>query len=146
MPDNMYRKTKSSSTKGLEKFLGELQLVVMEIIWEHQPISVAGVITVLNHRDRNLAYTTVMTIMGRLAEKGWLVAEKQGRTYFYHAVRSRQEAEAAAVGEVVRALLQDFGEVVVAQLVKELEVMDPNQLARLAELARESEPKDDKQA
>ena len=145
MSDKAYRRAKSSSNSGLEKFLGELQVAVMEVVWEHQPISVASVLTALNDHDRNLAYTTVMTIMSRLAEKGWLVAEKRRRTYFYHAVRSRQEAEAAAVGEVVRALLQDFGEVVVAQLVKELEDIDPNQLARLAELARETEAKDDEQ-
>lgn len=146
MPDKAYGRAKSSSNSGLEKFLGELQVAVMEVVWKRQPISVADVLTALKQQNRNLAYTTVMTIMSRLTEKGWLVAEKRGRTYFYRAARSRQEAEAAAVGEVVRALLADFGEVVVAQLVKELEDTDPNQLIRLAELARESEQKDDEQA
>ena len=146
MSNKNYHRTKSNSSHGLEKFLGELQLAVMEIVWQRQPINVAGVLAELNQNNRHLAYTTVMTIMSRLAEKGWLVSETRGRTYFYRALQSRSEAEAAAVGEVVRALLQDFGDVAVAQFVKELEDADPNQLTRLAELARESEPKDDKQA
>lgn len=143
--NNIYRRAKSSAATGLEKFLGELQLAVMEVVWERQSVNVADVLTALNQQNRNLAYTTVMTIMGRLTEKGWLITEKRGRTYFYRAARSRPDAEAAAVSEVVRALLQDFGDVVVAQLVKELEDTDPKQLARLADLARESEPKDDGQ-
>ena len=140
MPNSKYTKAKNPS-KGLEKFLGELQLAVMEVVWERQPISVSEVLNALNEQ-RNLAYTTVMTIMSRLAEKGWLVSEKRGRAYFYQAARSREEAEAAAVGEVVRALLEDFGEVAIAQFVKELDEINPHQLSRLAELAREVESND----
>lgn len=142
MPDPKYTKAKNSS-RGLEKFLGELQLAVMEIVWERQPVSVADVLRVLNEQNRNLAYTTVMTIMSRLADKGWLVTEKRGRAFFYRAVHSRTEAETAAVGEVVRALLEDFGEVAIAQFVKELDEIDPTQLSRLAEMTREVEPNDE---
>jgi len=142
MPNSKYMKAKNPS-KGLEKFLGELQLAVMEVVWERQPISVSEVLNALN-AQRDLAYTTVMTIMSRLAEKGWLVLEKRGRAYFYQAARSREEAEAAAVGEVVRALLEDFGEVAIAQFVKELDEIDPQQLSRLAELAREVESNDER--
>lgn len=142
MPDPKYTKAKNPS-KGLEKFLGELQLAIMEIVWERQPVSVSDVLRVINEQNRNLAYTTVMTIMSRLADKGWLVAEKRGRAFFYRAVHSRAEAEMAAVGEVVRALLEDFGEVAIAQFVKELDEIDPTQLSRLAELTREVEQNDD---
>lgn len=143
MPDKTYRRIKGNSGKGLEKFLGELQLAVMEVVWKHQPASVADVLNILNQQQRNLAYTTVMTIMSRLTEKGWLVSEKRGRAYFYKAARSREEAEETAVGEVVRGLLQDFGELAIAQFVKELDEIDPNQLSRLAELAREVDQNDE---
>lgn len=144
MPDKTYRRIKGSSGKGLEKFLGELQLAVMEIVWNHQSVNVSDVLNILNQQQqRNLAYTTVMTIMSRLAEKGWLIPEKRGRAYFYQAARSRDEAEAEAVGEVVRGLLEDFGELAIAQFVKELDEIDPNHLSRLAELAREVEQNDE---
>lgn len=143
MPDATYRRLKGNPGKGLEKFLGELQLAVMEVVWKRQPISVFDVLTELHQQKRDLAYTTVMTVMSRLAEKGWLITEKQGRAYVYHAVHSRQEAEAVAVGEVVRALLQDFGPVAITQFAKELDEINPEHLARLHELTQDTEPSDD---
>ena len=145
MPDETYRRTTRNSGKGLEKFLGELQLAVMEAVWKRQPVSVSDVLTELNQQKRDLAYTTVMTTMSRLAEKGWLISEKQGRAFYYRAVHSREEAEAAAVGEVVRALLEDFGEIAVAQFVKGLDEIDLERLARLNELTQEVEQGDDEQ-
>jgi predicted transcriptional regulator len=142
MPDATYRRLKGTPGRGLEKFLGELQLAVMEVVWKRQPVSVSDVLTELHQQKRDLAYTTVMTIMSRLAEKGWLISEKHGRAYLYRAVHSREEAAAAAVGEVVRALLQDFGPIAVAQFAKELDEIDPEGLVRLHDLSQEGEPGD----
>lgn len=138
MPDNMYRKIKNKPGNRLEKFLGELELAIMEIVWEREPIKVSDVLTVLNNQKHHLAYTSVMTVMSRLVEKGWLKAEKHGRAFFYCTVHSRQEAEATAVGDVVRALLNDFGDVAVAEFIKELDGISPETLNRLAELSREN--------
>ena len=143
MSHGAYQRLKQKSGQGLEKFIGELELAVMEITWQHELVSVRDVLRTLNENGRNLAYTTVMTVMSRLAEKGWLTAEKQGRAYLYRATYSRQQAEAEAVGQVMRALLQDFGDVAVAQFVKELDEMDPEQLSRLAELVQEIERGED---
>ncbi|MBZ0294895.1 MAG: BlaI/MecI/CopY family transcriptional regulator [Anaerolineae bacterium] len=146
MADDLYRKARNKNAKGLGKFLGELELAVMRVIWDREPATVSDVLETLHQEEgRRLAYTTVMTIMSRLTEKGWLVAEKQGRAFSYRAVHSRQEAEAAAVSSVMRALLEDFGDVVVTQFVKELDDLDPNQLARLAKLADEPEEADDRE-
>lgn len=142
MPDETYRRTTRNAGKGLEKFLGELQLAVMEVVWKCQPVSVSDVLTELNRQKRDLAYTTVMTTMSRLAEKGWLISEKQGRAFFYRAVHFREEAEAAAVGEVVRALLEDFGLIAIAQFVKGLDEIDPERLASLNALTQEAEQDD----
>lgn len=145
MAEDLYRKARNKNAKGLEKFLGELELTVMNVVWDRQPVTVSDVLVVLHQEEeRQLAYTTVMTIMSRLAEKGWLVAEKQGRAFSYRAVHSHQEAEAAAVRSVVHALLEDFGDVAVTQFVKELDDIDPNQLARLAKLADEPGAADDR--
>jgi predicted transcriptional regulator len=143
MPEKKYRQAKNNSS-GLEKFLGELQLAIMEIVWERQPIKVADVLTILNEAGRNLAYTTVMTVMSRLDEKGWLLSEKHGRAFVYRATYLREEAQAVAVAEVIRSLLQDFGDLAVAQFVKELDDIDSEQLSRLAEMAREREENNEK--
>ncbi len=146
MPPHKYSRRTRETRVRLEKFLGELELAVMEIVWAHGPVTVRTVLDLLNQGERALAYTTVMTILSRLAEKGWVRTEKEGRAFLYQATRSPEEAEAAAVGEVVRALLHDFGEVAVAQFVKELDQVEASQLARLAELGREAEQEQDEES
>lgn len=138
-----YKKQQNPHGKGYEKFFGELELAVMEIVWDQQPVSVGKVLETLNESDdRSWAYTTIMTVMGRLAEKGWLTAEKQGRAYVYSATYSRDEAAATLAGGVVDSLLEDFGDVAVAQFVEALDRIDPEWLKRLAELAEEGEERD----
>ena len=144
MTDRLYRKARNKTGRGLEKFLGELELAAMDIVWERESVTVADVLESLNQEDnRQLAYTTVMTIMSRLADKGWLTAEKRGRAYAYRATYTRSEAEVAAVSSGVRSLVEDFGEVAIAQFVKELDDVDPKQLTRLAALADDTEEKDE---
>ena len=146
MTDELYRKAQNKNARGLEKFLGDLELAVMNLVWDLESATVSDVLERLNQeKDRQLAYTTVMTIMSRLAGKGWLISEKKGRAYVYQAVYSKQDAEAVAVGSVVRALLEDFGDVAVAQFVRELDEIDSGQLAQLAQLAEDSEDNDESQ-
>ncbi len=146
MPQDLYDKATNESHQRLDKFFGELELAVMEIVWGHTWVNVRDVLGVLKREGRPLAYTTVMTVMSRLNDKGWLVVEKRGRAYYYRAAYARAETEATAVGEVVRALLHDFGDVAVAQFVKELDEIDPDHLSRLAALIQGVEHgKDDAQ-
>lgn len=143
MPPRPYRKITQRPGKGAEKLLGELELAIMRVAWSRKSVTVRDVVAVLN-KKRPLAYTTVMTVMSRLAEKGLLVAEKGGKTYTYHAAHTREEFEARAAGQVVHSLITDFGgEVALSQFVKELAASDPDQLARLAELARRAQETQD---
>jgi predicted transcriptional regulator len=57
---------------------------------------------------RDLAYTTVMTVMGNLAKKGLLKAEKAGKAHLYLATQTRDAFTEAAVARVVDELLKDF--------------------------------------
>jgi predicted transcriptional regulator len=140
----LYQRVKKAPGKGLEKFLGELELAVMEVVWARGEATVSEVLGTLNAQNRALAYTSVMTVMSRLTEKGWLKTEKRGRAYVYSAIYSRQEAEAVAVGEVVHALLTDFGDLAVAQFVKELDEVDPERLNQLVQFVRGNESSDDR--
>ncbi len=79
-----------SSKKGIRQMLGDLESDIMELIWSKSPISVRKVHECLA-RDRSIAYTTVMTVMTRLAEKGLLKREQHGRAYYYIPTQSREE-------------------------------------------------------
>jgi predicted transcriptional regulator len=81
--------------------LGDLEASVMDVLWRTAgPLRVREVLEVLNKR-RNLAYTTVMTVLDNLHRKGWVARELDGRAYRYHATRSREEAAAQALREVL---------------------------------------------
>ncbi len=56
-------------------------------------------------RDREVAYTTVMTVLDRLAKKGLVAQEKDGRAYRYRAAATRGEMTA----DLMREALEEFG-------------------------------------
>jgi len=141
MPARSYSKLTRRPGKGAEKLLGELELTIMNEIWRRKSATVRDVLDALSEEHR-LAYTTVMTVMGRLAEKGLLDFEKHGKTHHYKAALTREDFEAQAARNVVRSLLTDFGEeVVLSQFVQELSSVDPDRLARLEEMARLAQEK-----
>ncbi|PJE96293.1 CopY family transcriptional repressor [Streptomyces carminius] len=75
--------------------LGELEDAVMTRVWRwNRPVTVREVLDDLR-RERPVAYTTVMTVMDNLREKGWLRREREGRAYRYEAVSTRAAYSAA---------------------------------------------------
>jgi predicted transcriptional regulator len=114
------------------KRLGALEGEVMRMVWAaDEPQTVRAVLEELNrHRRPQLAYTTVMTVMGRLAEKGVLRRARTGRQYVYEPAVADEAA--IAVGEVVR----DFGEAAVAPFV-EAARSDPMLRRRLQRLMKD---------
>jgi predicted transcriptional regulator len=86
--------------KAIDK-LGELERAVMEQVWalseaDEPWVSVRDVFEALS-TTRDLAYTTVMTVMGRLADGGLLLKERSGRAHLYTAAGSREELTADAM-------------------------------------------------
>lgn len=68
--------------KGLSVFLGSSESKLMEIAWEQKEISVKTAL--FYYPDTNKpAYTTVMTILSRLADKNLLQKKKSGRSFLY---------------------------------------------------------------
>lgn len=86
----------------------------MRAVWSAgRPISVRELVDRLNAtRSEPLAYTTVMTVMARLAQKDVLRRRRHGRAYLYEA--TAEDAADIAVRNVVR----DFGDAAVAHLVE----------------------------
>ena len=114
----------------------ETEWEIMRVVWARESVTVRDVLDALAE-TRPLAYTTIMTIMGRLVDKGLLATEKQEKTYLYRAKQTPAEFEAQTVGRVIQALLTDFGgEMAISQFVEQLSAVDPDQLQRLAEMAK----------
>ena len=129
----LYRKLVNEAKSGVEKLLGELEGAVMEVLWTRQEATVREVVDELN-RTRSLAYTTVLTIMSRLVEKGLLTQSKVGRAHLYKPAMSQEAYVAEVSGQVVRSLVEDFGDIALAQFSQQLDNLDPARLAALKAL------------
>jgi predicted transcriptional regulator len=114
--------------------LGPLESEIMQVLWAApEPLSVRAVLEDINRaRRRPLAYTTVMTVMARLADKEILVRHKDGRGYVYEA------AVADAAGIAVRDVIRGFGESAVASFVEQAR-SDPKLAKRLRRLMQEKQ-------
>jgi predicted transcriptional regulator len=80
---------------------GELEAVIMERLWQRdRPALVREILDDLRG-DRDLAYTTVMTVMDNLYRKGWLRRERDGRAWRYEPTGSRSGYTAALMNEAL---------------------------------------------
>jgi predicted transcriptional regulator len=113
--------------------LGSLEAEVMAVMWsDREPRSVRSVLDELNRGRRHPhAYTTVMTVMARLAEKDILRRKKDGRGYLY------EVAVGDEAGIAVRDVIRDFGDSAVASFVEQARA-DPKLARRLERLMRET--------
>ena len=104
----------------------------MEVLWRAgRPLPVREVATALNaERTATLAYTTVMTVMSRLAGKGILARSRAGRRFVYAPVA----ADAAEIA--VRGVLEEFGDAALARFVQRAE-LDPALRERLRRLTEQ---------
>ena len=87
----------------LSRPLPELELEVMKVLWSLETGTVAAVKERLDPR-RPLAYTTVMTVLDRLARKGAVTRRKEGRGYLYKPAISSADAREVAIDR----LLSDY--------------------------------------
>jgi predicted transcriptional regulator len=82
--------------------LGPLEITVMEILWTRGESNVREVV---DHLNRPLAYTTVMTTLDRLYKKGLLARRKSDRAFLYSPVLNRAEWERKRAGDFVADFL-----------------------------------------
>ncbi|WP_046470301.1 BlaI/MecI/CopY family transcriptional regulator [Allosalinactinospora lopnorensis] len=80
---------------------GELEAAIMRSVWASDaPMRVRDVLDDLR-RDRDIAFTTVQTVMEILYRKGWLQRTKQGRAYYYWAAASQEDYITGLVEEAL---------------------------------------------
>ncbi|WP_308287197.1 BlaI/MecI/CopY family transcriptional regulator [Actinomadura parmotrematis] len=92
------------------KGLGELERTVMEVLWAREDAGLAAATARDVSRalagDRDLAHTTVMTVLDRLAKKDFLQRERDGRAWRYRPVESRE----GYVAELMLGALNETGD------------------------------------
>lgn len=122
--------------KGLRKVFGDLEAGIMEVIWAQGHATVADVHKVLEGQ-REIAYTTVKTVMGRLAQKGHLRRKTADRAHIFTPTRSRDEFLREMSDAVLSGLFSEFGQPIAAHLLETISQWDPTSLDRLQSLIEE---------
>jgi len=103
------------------KPLGELEAEIMTILWNLKNASVRAVLNRLC-KKREAAYTTIMTTMSRLHAKGVLKRHQDASgAYIYTPTEDKQSFLAHVSGNMINNLLNNFGEVAVAQFIDIIE-------------------------
>ena len=106
----------------LESIFGSLETQVMKKIWQHkEPVKVRDIYEELK-KERKIAYTSVMTTMNNLHEKGILDRDVQtgrgGLLYIYWPKLSRTQVESTIVERVLDSLIKNFSESVTSYLME----------------------------
>jgi predicted transcriptional regulator len=100
----------------------------MEALWKTQEASVRDVLEAIGN---GYAYTTVMTVMQRLQEKGVLRRRLVDGAYLYQAVAARDQYAKETVQKMLDQLVDGFGDVALAQFLDTLDEVSPERLQRL---------------
>ena len=81
--------------------MGELEAAVMDALWDEGGWMTPGEVHEALSEEHPLAYTTFMTVLVRLWEKGRVDRQRDGRAYAYHAVETRDEYAARRMNELL---------------------------------------------
>jgi len=112
--------------------LGELQLQLMQTLWERGPLS-AREITEEMSKTAPVAHSTVQTLLRRLENKGVVQHTSDGRTFLYSAAVAETDVQQSAFRDVFRGMFGGSASLLVAHLI-EHESISKEELAALREL------------
>jgi predicted transcriptional regulator len=117
------------------------QLEILRVLWEKGEATVTDIHRTLR-AERELAPTTIATLLSRLEKRGLVTYRTEGRQYVYRAVLQERDAQQHALVEVTRGLFAGDVPGMVSQLLSSHEI-HPGDLARVRELidAKEREIK-----
>ena len=126
--------------------LGPLEAEILNIIWELGSATVKDVHDrILADPARELAYTSVTTVLRRLTEKGWLVCDKRERAFYWQPMVTQQQAQAIKAHEQLHRFLAVGNPDIVAVFADSLDAASVEKLKLIAQridAARQAREKD----
>jgi predicted transcriptional regulator len=115
--------------------LGDLGTAVMAVVWDSEQCDVNEVLERLVW-DKPLAYTTIMTVMTRLVDKGFLERSRSGRKFIYKAVAQREEVARNRFRKIVDGFYGGLTGMAVSELLSDDDDVSEEELQALEELVR----------
>lgn len=98
--------------------LTEAEQRVMRVLWAEGEASVRDVMTILSQK-RPTAYTTVLTLLRILTDKGYVAPRKQGKAFIYRPLVERHEARSRALGQLISQFFEGSPTELAQHLVKD---------------------------
>ncbi len=127
---------------SLSEVLGPLEAEIMDVVWDHGEVTVRDVHNTLNS-SHPIAYTTVMTTLGRLTDKGLLQRIEDQPAHRYSAIVLRDQYADSTVKSVVDWLMGHFPDPAVAYFIDRVEEEDEEVIDRLREAIEQRRARDD---
>jgi len=116
----------------------ELELEILKVLWQQGSLSGREVRDTLAARSRDLAYTSVMTVMGIMEDKGYLRRKKQGNGYIYSARIKENSTKKKMMGDMVKRLFSGSAAAAMVNLLESSEV-STEELKQLRKLIQDRE-------
>ena len=116
--------------------LGDAELEVLVQLWDGGPQTVREVMNRLHELGRQLAYTTVLTVLTRLEQKEYVASNRSGSAYVYEACISRDRVAKSRIRSVLSSLFEGAAAPMVLQLMKN-ERFSSDELAEMRRLIDE---------
>jgi predicted transcriptional regulator len=113
--------------------LGPLEAEILSIVWELSSATVKDVHDrILVDPNRELAYTSVTTVLRRLTEKGWLACDKQGKAFYWRPLLTKQQADVIKAHDQLQRFLAVGNPDVIAAFADSLDQAASDQISAIA--------------
>ncbi len=116
--------------------LTEVELELMDVLWTKGSATVGEIVEVLP--EERLAYSSVLTMMRILEQKGYVTHEKESRAFIYRPLLDRQQAQKNVLGYLLKRFFNNSPELLVVNLLEHEEVgaVEIKRLKRLIEKSK----------
>jgi predicted transcriptional regulator len=115
--------------------LTEVELELMDVLWDKGRATVSEIVESLP--DSRLAYSSVLTMMRILEQKGYVEHEKEGRAFVYRPLVDRQQAQKSVIGYLLKRFFNNSPELLVVNLL-EHEDVTPAEVRRLKKMIEDT--------
>jgi predicted transcriptional regulator len=121
--------------------LASLQLAIMRILWQKGEATVADVRDLLADEGRELAYTTVATMLAKMERKGQVAHRAEGKAFVFQPLLRQDQVSRSMVADLAQRLFGGDVTLMVSHLLDGCD-LSPGELARLKALIRKKEQED----
>jgi len=121
--------------------LASLQLAIMRLLWQKEEATVADVRDLLAAEGRELAYTTVATMLAKMERKGQVAHRAEGKAFVFHPLLRQEQVSRSMVADLAQRLFGGDVTLMVSHLLDGCD-LSAGELTRLKALIRKKEQED----